>query len=61
MKTKMLVALRSLYYAGDRRTGDQFEASEEHVQALLITGAAKLAEEDVKAKRYERRDIRADK
>jgi hypothetical protein len=60
IKTKQLVALRNLYYDGDRKEGESFEAREEHWDVLIRTGAAKPAEEDSKDGRYQRRDLRAE-
>lgn len=63
MKTKM-IALRQTYYGGvNRRKGEVFEASPEHVRILTATKAAKPVEEDTKeseSKRYNRRDMRAE-
>lgn len=59
MKTETLIALRNLYYDGDRAEGEEFEAREDHIEPLVITGAAKI-KNDSKAKRYNRRDLRAE-
>lgn len=59
-KTVKLVALRNIYYDGDRVEGEEFEAQEEHVNPLLITKAAMLATEGKnKSGHYNRRDMRA--
>lgn len=60
MKTQKLVALRNIYYDGDRKTGESFDAREEHVQSLVIAGAAKPIDDENKMKRYNRRDLRAE-
>ena len=62
MKTEKMIALRNMYYGRDLKAGEEFEASNEHVQALVLTNAASLVEDESdKSKRYARRDMRAEK
>jgi hypothetical protein len=58
IKTTKLVALRNIYYDGDRKTGEEFDVQEEHVLPLIRVGAAKPV--DDKPGSYRRRDLRAE-
>jgi hypothetical protein len=60
MNTKTLIALHDMYYEGDHKAGETFEAREEHIDLLIRVGAATVKQNDPKAKRYERRDLRAE-
>jgi hypothetical protein len=60
MKTAKLIALRAMYYDRDRSAGEEFMATPEDASALIAAGSAKLSEDKDK-KRYERRDMRAEK
>ncbi len=62
MKKERLVALRNIYYDGDRVEGEEFDVLPEHVFPLVRTGAAKHADQKTdKAGTYDRRDLRAEK
>lgn len=61
MNTKTLIALHDMYYEGDRKAGEAFEAREEHIDLLVRVGAATVKQQDDRrAKRYERRDMKAE-
>jgi hypothetical protein len=59
--TIRMVALRPIYYDRDIQPDEEFDVSGDHVNPLLITGAAKLKEgESKKSKGYQRKDMRAE-
>lgn len=62
MKTKM-IALRQTHYGGvNRRKGEVFDVSPEHIRILTATKAAKPADDakESEPNRYKRRDMRAE-
>lgn len=66
----MMVAKRALYYAGQRRAGEAFEAAAQHARLLQITGKADFQSSPVSSeettdprparRRYRRRDMSAE-
>lgn len=59
--TKM-IALRDTHYKGRTvKAGEVYEVRDEYVKILISAKAARVANEAPSSKRYQRRDMRAEK